>query len=63
MPPADLQRLLKDLHAACTGFDPEMLRHVLMRAPLGYAPKDANIHDIIWQKQEAALVLSVPLAH
>ncbi len=47
--PPELHSLLEELHAACTGFDLERLRTLLLEAPIGYAPKSAGIHDLMWQ--------------
>lgn len=53
MPPAELTRFLDELHAACTAFDLQAIRQLLLTAPLGYAPKNAEIHDLMWRELEA----------
>ncbi len=54
MPPAELSRFLDELHAACLAFDLQAIRRLLLAAPLGYAPKDMDIHDLMWQEAAAA---------
>lgn len=52
MPPAELSSFLDKLHAACTSFDLQAIRQLLLAAPLGYAPKNSEIHDLMWRGSE-----------
>lgn len=54
MPRAELSRLLEKLHAACLAFDLQKVRDILQSAPLGYAPRETRIHDLMWRDQTKA---------
>lgn len=49
LPQAELTTLLEGLHAACRSSDLPWLKRLLMTAPLGYTPKDEEIHDLTWR--------------
>ena len=60
MPPHELHKLLDDLHAACTAFDLGQVHRLLLSAPIGYAPEDMEIHDLMWREGRAGIPVSKP---
>jgi len=51
-----LQPLLKDLEQACSRFDYEQVRELLLRLVVEYAPQ-CGIEDFIWRKKNKLLVI------
>jgi len=45
-----LELLLQQLDAACHGFDHELIREILLKAPTGFSPTD-GICDLVWQQK------------
>ena len=49
----ELQLLLTQLDDACSNFDYELIRELLLKAPTGFNPTD-GICDLLWQKNKQA---------
>jgi hypothetical protein len=54
IPWTTLQPLLKELEQACLDFDHEVVRELLMRLVVEYAPQ-CGLEDLIWSRQNTLL--------
>lgn len=50
LPWVEMQVLLDQLDDACRNFKIDVLRDLLVTAPCGYTPSEAEINDLIWQR-------------